>query len=740
MTQVRRKIGWGMAGLAAAVLLAALLPTLSGCGKPKSKAGGKKVVVIGFDGMDPRLMQRMVDQGRMPHFKALMDKGGFWKLGTSIPPQSPVAWSNFITGADPGAHGIFDFVHREPAKQADADSPYFSANRTDEGDRPTIWLDHAIPMPWQKQGEVVLTRGGTPFWDYLDARGIPSNMFRVPANYPPSRSQHGHTCCLTDMGTPDVFGTQGTCQWFSPDFDEHGTEDPGGVMTLPMMETEDGRWLCKIKGAANPILVEWITDEETGQRVKDASGEDEFTHPETTLDLFIEPDRANNVARLSYTNYGPLGILTTAEEFILKEGEWSDWQKLVFPTARLDLNGGFPAIARFLLKRLNPYPELYVSPINFDPERPMARISEPEDFVTDIGKAVGPFYTQGFAEAFKAMDADVTDIFGDTVRLFDAEDYRVQSQTVLDERKMLLQYALDTYEDGLLFFYFSSTDLIAHMFWWAPDLDELPATVKHPTRADADAAKYQKVMEGVYEQCDESLGKVVQAVGDDATILVMSDHGFGPFYRKVNLNTWLYQNGYITLKKNAPATGDLEKIADWSKTKAYSIGLNGIYLNMQGRERDGSVTAQERDALLDEIATKLQAARDTDTGDPVVYKTYRTDRVYHGPYAPGGELSAYTPDLIVGYHKGYITRTGTMGSITKKWLYDNNSEWSADHCVAAELVPGILVSNRRIAVDDPDLKDLAPTILGLFDVKTPDVMTGRDLFQPRQTRTASARE
>jgi len=721
---------------AATILLCAVMTMVlaGGCGKPQSKAGGKRVVVVGFDGLDPRQMRRMLDEGRLPNFKKLSERGCFSELGTSIPPQSPVAWSNFITGADPGAHGIFDFVHRDAEKQTDYDSPFFSANKMVEGDRPTIILNHVVWMPGQKRPEVILTRGGKPFWSFLDENDIPAWLYRIPANYPPTRAKRGHVRCLAGMGTPDITGSQGTFQWFSPDFDEDGTKNPGGGTTLPMEEGENGHWICKLQGTGNPVRVEWTTDPQTGER--------DFHHPMMEIELVIEPDREHDIAQIRYTNAGWFGM-ESEQELLLHTGEWSDWQHLVFPTSWI--HSGFPATARFWLRRVHPYPELYVTPINFDPSRPQARVSEPESFVTEIGADVGlfptgMFYTQGFAEDFKALDANVADIFGDRVRLFDAEAYRVQAQQVFDERAALLDYALKHYDDGLLFFYFSSSDLMAHMFWWNPEMDGLDPDAEHPTRSSEEARKYHRVIEGLYEQCDKQLGKVMDAMEDEATIMAMSDHGFGPFQRKVNLNTWLYQNGFITLKRGAAKTGRLSQIANWSKTKAYSIGLNGIYVNLRGREREGSVTPDERDALLEDIREKLLASKDPKTGKPVVLRVYRTDEVYHGPYAPGGIHDEHTADLIVGYHLGYITRTGTMGSITKNWLYDNRGEWSADHCIAAELTPGVLFSNRKVIASDPELTDLAPTILAEFGIPKPDCMTGRNIFGPKDEKRTSAGE
>ena len=179
-------------------------------------AGGRKVIVIGIDGMDPRLCERMTDAGELPNLGKLRRAGGYRRLGTSIPPQSPVAWSNFITGAGPGVHGIFDFIHRDPTRQC---APYYSAAETVKGDEGWEVGNYKIPLAFwpfnQDPTQTLLRRYGTPFWDYLDEAGVPTWIYDIPSNYPPSPSRHGHMCCLSGMGVPDLLGGYGTYQYFS---------------------------------------------------------------------------------------------------------------------------------------------------------------------------------------------------------------------------------------------------------------------------------------------------------------------------------------------------------------------------------------------------------------------------------------------------------------------------------------------------------------------------------------------
>lgn len=686
----------------ALLLLPALMLTVAtGC-EDKGANPAKRVLVLGCDGMDPKLVRRLIDAGRMPHFAKLERQGGFLPLETSIPPQSPVAWSNFITGAGPGVHGIFDFIHRDPTQQA---LPYFSTSHDTAGEEPMFTIpiggyrfSSAEFNPWSKGAATELARRGTPFWDYLDQRGIPVRMYRLPANYPPSKSTHGHVCCLSGMGVPDALGTQGTYQHFTTR-PRSEKRTGGGMQFRIRRDFKTKAYVAKLRGPTNEYL-----------DLPESSGSGDPSD-EMTIDLNIYRDPDRDVAKIIYTN---AGITADQEvEIVLNKGEWSDWQEVHF-LKRPVVGPGFGTIARFYLAQVRPELELYVTPLNFNPDEPGATISEPEDFVTEIGSEVGPFYTQGFAEDFKARDSGV----------FDDAEYKTQADIVLAERFKLLDYALEHFEDGLLFFYFSSSDLQAHIFWW--DSNE-----PHPVRTPEDALKYNAVIEDVYVKMDQALGKCMDALGDEATILVMSDHGFCNFRREFGLNNWLRDEGYLVTQSDR--SGHLlNSESDWRQTKAYGLGLNGLYLNLAGREKYGVVPADERDALLDEISHKLLAFRDPDNGRQPIKRVYLTDECYSGPEAKNA------PDLIVGYDRDYRASWNTCLSehLDKAIVSDNRKAWSADHCIAHDVVPGIVLSNKKILVDDPALIDVAPSILREFGVPIPKAMTGKNLFERDDARLA----
>jgi predicted AlkP superfamily phosphohydrolase/phosphomutase len=276
----------------------------------------------------------------------------------------------------------------------------------------------------------------------------------------------------------------------------------------------------------------------------------------------------------------------------------------------------------------------------------------------------------------------------------------------------MFDYAVDDYEDGLLFFYFSSSDLQSHIFWWDSDSP-------HPIRSVEDARKYFGNVRALYERLDKVVGELIDRYGGKATLIMMSDHGFANWGRQFNVNSWLRDIGYL----GPPECMSLFSDVDWKRTAAYGLGINGLYLNLKGRERDGIIEpGAQQQALIAEIATGLESIRDVD-GSVVIRKVYRADQVYEG------KETFFAPDLIVGYARGYRASWSTVqGELADDVISDNISAWSADHCADALEVPGILFANRAIRAATPALVDMAPSILAEFGLATPSLMTGRNIF------------
>jgi predicted AlkP superfamily phosphohydrolase/phosphomutase len=272
-------------------------------------------------------------------------------------------------------------------------------------------------------------------------------------------------------------------------------------------------------------------------------------------------------------------------------------------------------------------------------------------------------------------------------------------------------------ERGLLFFYFNSPDQTCHMTWRIMD----PTS---PTHAQADPAHAGRIRQ-VYQNLDRALGVTLDHAGPDALVMVMSDHGFAPWNRAFHVNTWLLNHGYLVLEDGTmPGDVDMLHGVDWSRTRAYAIGLNGLYLNVAGREREGLVRpGAEAQALLAELKTALEATTDPLDGRPAIKYAYRADQVYHGAMRDTG------PDIVVGYHRGWRgSNESALGRLTESEFGDNMLKWSGDHCMAADEVPGVLLANRPILRGEPALVDMAPTILQLFGLPIPADMVGGDLF------------
>ena len=646
------------------LLLAALAASLACQRSSGSSQPNHKLIILGIDGMDPQLLKQFTREGKMPNFARLAEQGSFRQLTTSIPPQSPVAWSNLITGMNAGGHGIFDFIHRDPKTM----ELYFSASRV-EGPKHAIHLGNwVIPLGG---GTAEQLRQGTAFWQILDQHGVPNSIFRMPSNFPPVPAK-GQT--LSGMGTPDLRGTYGTFSFY--------TDDP----TAAAGAVEGGQII--------PVQVE------SSQVAANLIGPDNTFHkgsPPASEPFKVSVDPLEAVAR----------VAVQGQEFVLREGEWSDWVRIEFQL--IPFFGNVKGMCRFYLKQAHPRFQLYVSPINIDPADPALPISTPSTYSRMLTDEVGEFHTQGIAEDTKALSDGV----------LDDKEYLKQSHRVLAEHRKIFDAEFPKFKQGVFFFYFSSLDLNSHMLWRLMD-------PKHPEYDAAAAAQNGGAIAEFYEQIDQVLGEVLPRLDKDTTLLVLSDHGFAPFYRSFNLNTWLLNNGYIKLKGDVgPDSSEPLANVDWTQTRAYGLGLNGLYLNLRGREPNGIVTpGAEEDALTKKIKADLLDVRDTKSGLPVITRVDVASEVYQGQYARSG------PDMIVGYNRGYRAGWKTiLGAFPPDVLEDNTNPWSGDHCMDYTLVPGVLLSNRKITAETPALTDIAPTILAEFGIAKAQGMMGQSVFQ-----------
>ena len=669
--------GWRLTVVAAL----ALGLTGGGCGAGgpggRTVAGDKKVIVLGIDGLDHALLTRFMAEGRLPNFAQLARDGDFAPLQTTMPPLSPVAWSTFITGLDPGGHGIFDFVHRDPATMEPVE-PFYTISPPGRSLTLGSWV---LPLSGQ---EVTLYRRGQALWELLDAAGIETTVFRMPVNFPPVETG-GRS--FAGMGTPDILGSHGTYSFFTSAPPDNEEEMTGRV---ELVDVVDHRVAAQLAGPPNTFRRLPALPGLAG------TGEEEYETPDLAVDFEVRLDPDAPVAR----------IAVQETELVLNEGEWSDWVRVRFEA--VPYLAGVSAVGRFYLQQVRPVFRLYVSPLQIDPAGPALPLSNPAGWAGDLHDVLGPFYTQELPEETNAFSEGV----------FDGREFWEQAQFVYAERRRALDHLLDTFEEGLLFFYFSSVDQGSHMLYHYADPE-------HPIH-EPDALLGAGIRT-LYEQVDEALGRVRQAVDDETTLIVMSDHGFAPFYRGVNLNTWLLGQGYVTLQDPArQGEAPLFLNVDWSGTRAYAFGLAGLYVNLQGRERDGLVApgaAYER--LLDDLERDLLALIDPRTGQHPISLVYRARERYDGPHLDLG------PDLIVGYARGYRTSwESPLGEFPPEVFVNNVDPWSGDHQNDYRLVPGVLLANRPITRDAPSLADLTVAVLDEFGVAPLPEMVGRDTIGP----------
>ena len=621
------------------------------------KAKFKRAVILGFDGMDPELADRFMNEGKLPNLAKLRGKGTFTKLRTTFPAISPVAWSTFMTGVNPGKHNIYDFLARDTSNYL----PFLSSAEIKGPKRRIKIGKYSIPFG---KTEIRAIRKGTPFWHWLGKAGIFSSVIRVPVTFPPEKFSG---VLLSGMCVPDLKGSQGTfCLCTTRSSNDKFRE--GGVR-VPV-ERRNGVCHSYIPGPDSPLT------EKAGSEMR--------------VNFEIRPDAPAKQAR----------IIVGSEKFTLKVGEYSDWTTVEFKAGL-----GFTAhgICRFYLKEVSPEIEIYVSPVNIDPGHPDLPISHPVTYSIYLAKLYGPYATLGLAEDTWALNEHV----------LDDDAFLAQCYSNHEDRERMLFDALEKTKQGLCTCVFDTTDRVQHMFWRYLDED-------HPAARDVPHDKRPNVIPELYQRMDRLIGRVMEQIDDDTLLLVISDHGFKSFARCMNLNAWLHQNGYLTLKDTKTESGDWFEDVDWSRTRAYTMGLNGLYLNIKGREKQGIVDPADAGALKIEIQQKLNGLKDPASGTVGITGVFITGNVYRGPYTENA------PDLLVGYGAGYrASWDSVLGKVTSQVFEDNLKAWSGDHCIDPRLVPGVLFSSHKFIEDKPHIADVAPTILNLFGLPLPSHFDGK---------------
>lgn len=628
----------------------ALYRLVRGYGVPRN-ARARRVVIVGLDGLEPKITEQMMDSGELPNLAALRASGDYTRLGTTLPALSPVAWSSFQTGVNPGAHNIFDFLTRDKRRYLPVMASTEQRKVSAKGLMKLVGLS-------RDREEVHITRRSKPFWKILGERGITSNIVRVPISYPPEPF-YGNI--LSAMCTPDLKGTQGSFSFFSTDTK---AADGTGGQFRPFSRS-GATLIAEIDGPPS------------------ADG--------GNLKARVELHVKEHSAQLK------IGESTCT----LNVNQYSDWQTLEFKVGKAVIRG----IVRFCLRSIEPAVTLYVTPVNVHPEFPALPIAAPLSFAKYLVKMQGLFGTLGLME----------DTWGRNEHAINDDLFLAQSYLAHEEREKMFFDSLKNTSAGVVACVFDASDRIQHMFWRYQDKD-------HPAEKESNPNSYSTIHE-MYKKMDGLVGRIKKQLKPSDILIVMSDHGFASFRRCIGINAWLHQNGYLVLKEGTKPGTDYLRDVDWSKTKAFALGLSGLYINLKGREVNGIVSKDEMPALKAEIARKLSELRDPKDNAPTINKVHDTAVAYRGLYA------SEAPDLIVGYLPGYrVSWDSVTGTVENEIFSDNLKAWSGDHHVDPELIPGVLFCSRKLTQKAANIVDIAPSVLSVFKQPIPKYMEGKVIF------------
>ena len=702
-----------------------------------SASAAPKVVVIGFDGADDALTREYMEAGLLPNLQALAEEGDYAPLLPTNPPQTPVSWSTFATGLNPGQTEIFDFLKRDPATYAPRFCAFEETNRRPllkGANNPWIfaalglsmafvpllfaakvrtrrsallklaavvglggaafgWFVGAVLLP-QSLPDPLNNRKGETFWERATHAGLTARVLRVPLTFPADRLER--LDMLSGLGVPDLRGLVGQPTLYTT---RRGLT--GGQFAIAVEEIDDpaaGPVDSTIAGPRNVLFPQ-----------EDGS----FLGPRLTIPLRIEAlggGRLRVKAGDTVSEAGP--------------GEWTGWHAVEFAFNPLLKARGMTRFYNQSEPDGDGRVELLMSPIHFHPDSPGGvRWCWPRDYGPHLHDEIGPFKTMGWAIDTWTVSEGLT---SEQESLEDAE-------WTAERFERIMKQELAREDTDLFVQVFSFTDRIQHVFLRFAD-------PSHPAYDAELAARYENAVRDSYLRMDRIVGEARKLAPKDALFLVLSDHGFAQFRRGVNINRWLIDHGYMVMKDDPCVRGQSGRRSlddlfedtsrtfadvDWSRTKAYALGLGNVYVNLAGREAQGIVRpGREYREVVEGIAAGLVELVDPETGERPVAAVHHRDEIYD-QYDP-----VLIPDLRVSNTRGYrVSWDTSLGGAPCEVVQDNLKAWGADHCsLEPELVKGILFSNRPLKAADPAMADLAPSILAALGLDAPPAAKGRVLY------------
>ncbi len=538
--------------------------------KTLKNAKFKRTLIIGFDGMDYNRLNKFMKEGeKYPNFEKLMKDGTYSPLQSTEPPISPVAWSSFSTGVNPGKHNIFDFL----ATDRNTYMPKMSGSDIIPSKKTLKIGKYIIPL---SKAKVELMRKSKSFWKIVSSKGIFSSVLRIPYSFPPEKF---YGLMLSGLGTPDLRGTQGSFSFYSNE-KKTDTGITEGVIQ-EVTEVSPGHFNATLKGPGNPFLK---------------------NSPPLEEKLSIAIDKEKNGAKIKIGR----------DEFWVEKGKITEWKNVHFRAGLIKIAG----IAQFFLEDFSPL-KLYVSPINIDPGSPSMSVSHPKIFSVYLSKLIGGYATLGMAEDTWALNE----------RVLSEDGFIQQVYSYQEEREKMFWDTFRKFKKGLLVQVYEETDRIQHMFWRYLEDSGSPADKPSKEEHIVNAIKLS------YKRMDDFLGRLMPKLGKNDLLMIVSDHGFNKVNRDFHLNSWLHKEGYLVLKDGKKSSDKFYKDVDWSRSRAYGQGLHGIFVNMKGRERSGIVSpGKEAEDLKEEIKKKLKDLKDIEKNDVVAKGVYKREELYKGPY------------------------------------------------------------------------------------------------------------
>ena len=729
---------------------------------PVFAADPPRVVILGFDGADPKLVEQYMAEGKLPNLSRLKAEGDYQRLATTNPPQTPVSWSTFSTGINPGRTEIFDFLKRsdgsyipEFAMASESKKPFLAGDWTGWMVGGGLFLTFLLlgggmaALAPAVRGKIVLVtallavagglgggwlaatqlprhvpfatnhRKGVTLWRWASDHGVTTRVLHVPNTFPAEEIPRGHM--LSGLGVPDLRGRIGSPAFYSSD--ESLKELLGGnqfSIEFLLLKGLTGRLETQIVGPYNKPFFDFQVDEAMAAL---PVGDDRQKAREDMQKQLSDrgiPQRLDLPLELEVAD-SSMTVRVSGQEQTLKVGQWSDWFILKFPVNWVvDHLNEIRGIARFKLISLRPQIQLYLSPINFHPQFEPIPFSYPEGYAGSLQGSLGLFKTLGWP-----IDTwtPATGLVDDAFFLEDMEF------TVRKEEEMMDRFLREG-QDRLYVQVFDFTDRIGHLWWRLLD----PG---HPMYNPVEAARFGSEMEKAYIRMDTIVGRARSMLPPSTTFIVCSDHGFASFRRGMNYNTWLVKNGWMVLKEGPSGTRTLEdlfdrgetgeffKFVDWTRTRAYAMGLGSLYVNLAGREPRGSVApGAEYEAVRQGIIDGLQGFVDPETGEHPVLRVYRREEMYNG-FNP-----ALLPDLraanSLNYRVGWQT---ALGEVPPNIVENNMKIWSGDHCsVDPSLVPGVLFSSQKLSRASPGIQDIFPSVIQLLGLPPVEGIDGRSFF------------